>query len=222
MLEKFIDSQIVLSMGFSSKVITYVLVNIMIGKKKGRRIFLLCCIIHYLTYNVGLLVIFDFFFGSELWFRLLMPTVSLVLGIGVPVIMSIVWKINFSKMMLGFLIPDSLSLLVYIPAQLTGNPVMVILFSITALIFICIFFSRFFEKYQPGNQTHMADFRADINNTGKRMDYEYFICVGRRRNRSGINLFYGIISSISYFIFYFCRKYPLCISRKTKTKNAPA
>ena len=148
MLEKFIDSQIVLSMGFSSKVITYVLVNIMIGKKKGRRIFLLCCIIHYLTYNVGLLVIFDFFFGSELWFRLLMPTVSLVLGIGVPVIMSIVWKINFSKMMLGFLIPDSLSLLVYIPAQLTGNPVMVILFSITALIFICIFFSRFFEKYQ--------------------------------------------------------------------------
>ena len=148
MLEKFIDSQIVLSMGFSSKVITYVLVNIMIGKKKGRRIFLLCCIIHYLTYNVGLLVIFDFFFGSELWFRLLMPTVSLVLGIGVPVIMSIVWKINFSKMMLGFLIPDSLSLLVYIPAQLTGNPVMVILFSIIALIFICIFFSRFFEKYQ--------------------------------------------------------------------------
>ena len=148
MLEKFIDSQIVLSMGVSSKVITYVLVNIMIGKKKGRRIFLLCCIIHYLTYNVGLLVIFDFFFGSELWFRLLMPTVSLVLGIGVPVIMSIVWKINFSKMMLGFLIPDSLSLLVYIPAQLTGNPVMVILFSITALIFICIFFSRFFEKYQ--------------------------------------------------------------------------
>ena len=136
MLEQFMASQIILSMGFSSKIITYVLINIMIGKKEGRKIFFLCCMLHYFAYNVVLVVVLDYYFGSELWFRLLMPTVSLVLGVSVPVIMSFVWKINFSKIMLGFVIPDTLSLIVYIPAQIFGNPVSIIIFSIIALTLI--------------------------------------------------------------------------------------
>lgn len=52
MLEQFMASQIILSMGFSSKIITYVLVNIMIGKKEGRKIFFfaVCFIILLITW----------------------------------------------------------------------------------------------------------------------------------------------------------------------------
>ena len=154
MLEQFMASQIILSMGFSSKIITYVLVNIMIGKKEGRKIFFLCCMLHYFAYNVVLVVVLDYYFGSELWFRLLMPTVSLVLGVSVPVIMSFVWKINFSKIMLGFVIPDSLSLIVYIPAQIFGNPVSIIIFSIIVLTLICTLFSPFLKKYRALQINH--------------------------------------------------------------------
>ena len=110
--------------------------------------------LHYFAYNVVLVVVLDYYFGSELWFRLLMPTVSLVLGVSVPVIMSFVWKINFSKIMLGFVIPDSLSLIVYIPAQIFGNPVSIIIFSIIVLTLICTLFSPFLKKYRALQINH--------------------------------------------------------------------
>ena len=140
MVEKLVEVQGMLSMGFTTKLMISVLLSIIYGRAKRKWIVFLANIIHFVIYNIIVLGILNDIYSQELWFRFIVATTGTGIALTIAVILSLCWKIQFFKLLTTYICLDAVSAMsVYIAGYLNPNPVFIFGFGMSILAIIIYF-----------------------------------------------------------------------------------
>lgn len=121
-----LNYQSMISIGIVSKIMMFLLLDAIIGKKEKRKGMALICLLHFLIYNVGVLIIMDSFYRETLWFRLLMPTCNLVLALVIVFLFASLTGTNYFRMLLEAVAVDAVcGIIVHIDRKLFSDPIMI-------------------------------------------------------------------------------------------------
>ncbi|WP_143405313.1 hypothetical protein [Eubacterium sp. An3] len=138
------------------------------------------CLLHFLIYNVGVLIIMDSFYRETLWFRLLMPTCNLVLALVIVFLFASLTGTNYFRMLLEAVAVDAVcGIIVHIDRKLFSDPIMIFI-ALLAVLLECVAYyyilkrkhkmllrnKRQMERYYRHAAKHMQDMEAGWNFLG--------------------------------------------------------
>ena len=134
MLEKLVMSQGMLSMGFTTKLMVCILISTICGKRKRIWAAFVANFIHFCIYNVVTLGILNSMYGENLWFRFVVATAGTGIALVIAVILSLVWKVHFFKLLTIYICSDAvIAMIVYIAGFLNPDPFFIFCFGMVAL-----------------------------------------------------------------------------------------
>ncbi len=175
-----LNYQSMISIGIVSKIMMFLLLDAIIGKKEKRKGMALICLLHFLIYNVGVLIIMDSFYRETLWFRLLMPTCNLVLALVIVFLFASLTGTNYFRMLLEAVAVDAVcGIIVHIDRKLFSDPIMIFI-ALLAVLLECVAYyyilkrkhkmllrnKRQMERYYRHAAKHMQDMEAGWNFLG--------------------------------------------------------
>lgn len=155
MIKELLQNQTALAMGVMSHLMLYILINLMFGKKEYRWLFALTNIAHLCIANIGMNIFLYNKFGEKIEFLVCMTIIENILPVLIVVIQSVVWNVNFIKMLLAFMVADTFSgMIVYVVEKISEEPGKIILFSAIVYAMMYLLFAPFFRRYRNVEMQH--------------------------------------------------------------------